>query len=728
MTGRAKAVASVLMFSSLCASLVAMPAATSRPIHDLPGIVPQTQTPLSKKLSANTIARLRLFEQFVTSQMKKDRIPGLTIGFTKDDFTWVKGFGYADLENKIPATPDSAYRLASVTKTMTGTAIVQLAERGKINLDEEIQKYVPYYPKQKWPVTVRQLLVHLGGGQTGSGIGPEYVSPREVVERIAKFPIKNEPGVRFDYQTSGYNLLGAAIEEVTGKSFAAYLQENIWLPMGIKNTRIDNVRELIPNRVRGYELVKGEIRNAPYLDVSSRFGGGGAVGTVPDMLRWASGIQASTILSKSSIDLMFSPVANKGGHYVGIDNGAWHYTLGWQVFPVNGQFVFYNDGGQIGTNTMVLHIPSANLSIAFACNRQDIDRWPYIKRLYHAVTDQPWDTPVYTKNKADAVIYKGMNDTFNFGSLFFDQLKRAETTDRLALAKAFAYFNKTISRSSLESAYSESVSAIDDGRHPVADTAFIKVGSYVAMKLREKFGALRTDRYQVMGAISFFADYVEMYKAIPDYPKELRFSESFEAIVEKWNRDWTRTWTHYTRQFVSGSGAPDLRTSETNFKKLFDGAEIYPNLIGRLLEIRRSYEPEKDWVKAAQAARIAAELYPESDATNIYYAISLMMLGETSKAQASLKKGASINATGIAGPRALNQIALAIYGINSSAAIKWLMLGVETYPREALLYSTLGDLYLKLGLRSQGIEAYRKAVEVDPKYEPAKEALRKLTQ
>lgn len=126
--------------------------------------------------------------------MEKDKIPGLTIGFTKGKYTWVKGFGYADLENKVPATAESQYRLASVTKTFTGTAILQLVERGKMKLDGEIQTYVPYYPKQQTPVTVRQLLVHTGGGQTGSVIGPEHVFPREVVARIARYPIKNEPG------------------------------------------------------------------------------------------------------------------------------------------------------------------------------------------------------------------------------------------------------------------------------------------------------------------------------------------------------------------------------------------------------------------------------------------------------------------------------------------------------------------------------------------------------
>lgn len=426
-------------------------------------------------------AKLRLFEQFVAGQMAKDKIPGLTIGFSKDNYTWVKGFGYADLENKVPASAESAYRLASVTKTMTGVAILQLVERGKIKLDEEIQTYVPYYPKQKWPVTVRQLLVHLGGGQTGSGVGPEYVTPREVVARIAKYPIQNEPGVKFDYQTSGYNLLGAAIEEVSGKSFDQHLRENIWAPLGMKNTRMDNVRNLTPNRVQRYELVNGEIKNAPFMDVSSRFGGGGAIGTVPDMLRWASTVERSGILSRQSLDLMFSPVANKGGRFVGLDDGAWYYTLGWLVFPVNGQFVFYHDGGQTGTNTMVLRIPSQDLTISFACNLQNIDRMPYVKRLYEAITDQPWEIPVYTKDKLDEAVHSVMSSTFNYGSLHFDRTTQPYSSRVQELAKAFSYLSRVVSRESLQSAFEPTNTAITDGRHPVADAAFIKVGSYMAI-------------------------------------------------------------------------------------------------------------------------------------------------------------------------------------------------------------------------------------------------------
>ena len=109
----------------------------------------------------------------VRQQMEKNKIPGLAIGFIKDDYIWVKGFGYADLENKIPAKAESAYRFASIQKSMTAVAILQLAEQGKINIDAEIQNYVPYFPKKKYPITIRQLLGHsLFGARPGVGHDP----------------------------------------------------------------------------------------------------------------------------------------------------------------------------------------------------------------------------------------------------------------------------------------------------------------------------------------------------------------------------------------------------------------------------------------------------------------------------------------------------------------------------------------------------------------------------
>ena len=125
------------------------------------------QNPKPAQARANAAGQykkqVQLFDEFARKHMVLDKTVGMTIGFMKDDFVWVKGYGYADLENKTPAKPESAYRLASVTKPMTALAVLQLVEKGKIDLDAEVQTYVPYFPRKQWPVTVRQVLGHLGG-------------------------------------------------------------------------------------------------------------------------------------------------------------------------------------------------------------------------------------------------------------------------------------------------------------------------------------------------------------------------------------------------------------------------------------------------------------------------------------------------------------------------------------------------------------------------------------
>lgn len=670
--------------------------------------------------------KLRGFEEFVKKQMETDKIPGLSIGFIKDGFIWAKGFGYADVENKIPATAQSVYRLASVTKPMTAMGVLRLAEQGKINLDAEIQTYVPEYPKQKWPVTVRQLLTHLGGGQSGSGVGVEARTPKQVVEAISKTPIETEPGTKFIYTTSGYNLLGAAIENVSGQSFNDYLRRHIWAPLDMNETRMDNPRDVIQNRVRGYELVNGQVKNAEFIDVSTRFGGGGTHGTVLDLLRMARGLNEGKALSKSSVELMYTPVAARDGRFWNYTDEGWDYGLGWFVFPINGRFAVHHDGGQKGTTTDFIRIPSENFAIAFACNLENVDKSVYVQRLYEAIFDEPWYIPVSTKEKADQTLYNGLADTFNYGLLHLDKTSQPLTKNPQELASAFAYFNQYVSREALQASFQEAESKIKDGRHAVASQSFVKVGSYIAAKLLEKYGAERLNSYHSTGAISFFNDYVEMYKADSSHPKELRFNESFERMIWKWNEDWKRTWNDYVRQLGSIPESEQAGIGD-RLRKDFEVAEIYPNIFRKLLGVRRSYEARKDWKGAAQIAKLSVDLYPWSDEAHGYYAISLILLGNKEAARAALKKAVSINANGIASAKVSNNIALALAGVEKlDASLEWLALAVEFYPKEATLYDTAGNIYLRKGETERAIEQYRKALEIDPKFEHAQKTLTSL--
>jgi len=681
--------------------------------------------------------KLRAYEEFVRKRMEEDKIPGLTIGFYKDDYTWVKGFGYADLENKVPAKPESAYRLASITKTFTSTAILQLAEKGKINLDAEIQTYVPYYPKQQWPVTVRQLLAHLGGGQQGSMLGPTYVSPREVVERISKHPLKFEPGTKYEYTTSGYNLLGAAIEEVSGKSFNDYLRENIFLPLGMNDTRMNSERELIPNRVRTYERVNGQIKVAPFVNVSSRFGGGGLIATMPDLLKWARGVDSGKVLSKDSLDLMYTPVVMKNGYFASLDppyRGKSIYTLGWHNLALNGQWVTAHGGGQIGTSTEFYRFPSKNMAVAFAANTHDVYGPLFIQRLYELLTDEPWEIPAYAKDRASQTFYDGLNSAFDYGAAWFDRRRKPYTDDPQELAKAFKYFNGAVNLGSLQSNDQVALKAITDGLHPVADAAFLKVGSFIAAKLREKHGAEREKVYHTMGALPFFADYIKLYQSQPDFPKELRFNEAFEKLIAKWNEDWARTWNDYTRHLTITT-ASDIEALAEQLKKLFAGADVYPNFTWQLRSA--SLQPGAN---GAKAAKLNLDLYPQHWRSNASWGIYLVLwrrteasiawyrniVGELGQPIDYFRKALELNPDGITSDY-LNEYAKGWSNAKrTDDAIALLKVAVELHPKSPILYDSLGNLYAQKGEKELAIQAYQKALEADPTFERAKEMLKKL--
>jgi len=667
--------------------------------------------------------RLREFEDFVRVQMERDRIPGLTIGFLHDNVTWVKSFGYADIENKTLATNNSAYRIASTTKTMTGSAIVQLAERGKISLDAEIQTYLPEYPKQKWPVTVRQLLTHLGGGQGPSGIGPEQVSTKELVARISATPITVEPGTRFIYGTADYNLLAAAIEKITGGSFEKYLRENLWLPAGMNDTRIDDVRGLVANRVRGYDLADGELKNAPFINVSSRIGGGGVTSTVPDLLRWAGAIIDRKVVSQRWHNEMLTPVTTRAGRWSGIGDADEYYTLGWMVRPVNGNFVINHGGSQKGTAAAFFVFPERRIAVTALANLEFADLDKYVRRLYETISGDEWAIQVATRDPMAAPIARALDNTFNYGSLEYWQQHRAMTDNNEDLAGAFNYFNTNANLETLRSQGSDAVRKIRDGRHPVGGNAFIKIGSFMASKLVEKNGAAGFSKYYSVGAIPFFADYVRLYKADAQIPPAFRFTSSFENMIDRWNSDWMRTWNEETRS-LELTAAPELATIGARLRKEFAGAEVYPDFTN---DLQRIQQGEFSLV----SSKIGVDLYPNSDELLFNLGYFLILAEQTEQGRASarklvgnyerplvyFKRAFEANPNGVMaaptfldlGRRWLRRPEM------HDAALELVTDGITIHPKQGALYELLGDLLFRKGQTDQAVSNFRMAYQLDPK-------------
>ncbi len=332
--------------------------------------------------------QLRDYERFVLQWMAEAHVPAMTIGFFKDDFVWIRGFGEADIENHVPATAECAYRLASVQKSMTAVAVLQLAEEGKLDLDTDIQTYVPYFPRKPWRITPRQLLGHLGGI-------PHYVNrdveqhfkthktTREAIAIFENFDLVAEPGTRYSYSSYGYNLLGAAIEGASQQSYADYMQDHVWRPAGMRNTRLDDPIEIIPNRVRGYRLVDGKLQNSELIDISSRFAAGGTRGTVGDLLKFMMALNAGKLLSPASVRMMYTQGMTA-------DCQPTPYALGWFMPPFEDPgTMMVNDGGQQETRTFILNEPGRDFGLALAINLEADVYGPVLFKLYELVNGRP---------------------------------------------------------------------------------------------------------------------------------------------------------------------------------------------------------------------------------------------------------------------------------------------------------------------------------------------------
>ncbi|MCI0663871.1 MAG: serine hydrolase [Acidobacteria bacterium] len=457
-------------------------------------------------------------------------------------------------------------------------------------------------------------------------------------------------------------------------------------------------------------------------------------GTVPDLLRWAKSVDDGRVLSKESIALMYTPVTTKNGRYVGPNDGRLYYTLGWMLFPINGQLVIENNGGQSGTNTELIRIPSKNMTMAFASNIQMIDRMVYLRRLYELITDDPNEIRIFATNDTDRVIIDALDTTFGFGAINFERTKKDFTTEQQELARAFAYFNRVTNRDLISAEYKNIIKAIDDGRHSVAEDPFIKVGSYISMRLHDKYGAEYCRKYSRVGPIPFFADYLELYKADSKFPRELRFNETFERMISKWNQDWMRTWNGYT-QHLKITAESDFSSIGEKLRPLFAKAEVYPNFIDQLLA-------NQDGVPGMKASKLTVELYPESARANGNWGLFLMLInqsderreyfrkniGEPEPAIPYFKKSLELQSDGFASPRVLGGIIMRNW-LNAGRlddTLTLINLALELHPKEAQFHGGLCDVYSRKGMKEKAMEACKKALEIDPNFAPATELMKKL--
>ena len=336
-------------------------------------------------------------EKAVASFMAANSVPGLSAAVVLEgEPRWFEGFGMADLENYSPATSSTLFRLGSISKPISATAVLQLWERGKLDLDAPVQKYCPAFPQKEWPITTRELLGHLGGirhySPDGKGDVPEdsarhFSSMQEALQLFANDPLVARPGTKFNYSTYGYTLVGCVFEGAASEKFVDYLRKNVLEPAGMEQTRDDDYFTVIPHRTRWYHKDKsGIVRNAGVLDSSYKIPGGGIISSADDMARFEAAILGDKLLKRSTRDLMWTSQKTSDGKETG-------YGLGWGIMEKFGLHMLVHTGGQQGTSTAFAVIPGKNAGVVVLCNIDDVDVNRLAMQILRLVLDIPDGTP-----------------------------------------------------------------------------------------------------------------------------------------------------------------------------------------------------------------------------------------------------------------------------------------------------------------------------------------------
>jgi CubicO group peptidase (beta-lactamase class C family) len=336
-------------------------------------------------------------EKAVSSFMSANSVPGIGAAVVLDgEPLWSAGFGMADLENSSPATSSTLFRLGSISKPITAVALLQLSERGKLDLDAPVQKYCPAFPQKDSPITTRELLGHLGGirhyNPDGKGDIPEnsarhFATMEESLQIFAKDPLVARPGTAFHYSTYGYTLLGCVLEGAASEKYADYVRENIFKPAGMAQTQADDFFAVIPHRTRWYHKDKaGLVRNAGVLDSSYKIPGGGLISSADDMARFEAAILADRLLQRATRDLMWTSEKTAGGKMTG-------YGLGWGLVDKFGVHILAHTGGQQGTSTAFAVVPERRAGVVVLANMDNVDSGSLADEILKIVLNLKDKTP-----------------------------------------------------------------------------------------------------------------------------------------------------------------------------------------------------------------------------------------------------------------------------------------------------------------------------------------------
>jgi CubicO group peptidase (beta-lactamase class C family) len=309
--------------------------ATATPLHpnlqDVPSVTHSAPLPTW----AGAVEQGR---QIVRAGLSEQNLPGLSVAVgAGGEIVWAEGFGWADLENRVPVAPETRFRIGTASTALTSAAVGLLLENGRLGLDDVIQRHVPAFPEKQWPVTLRQLMGHLAGVRTDGGDEGPLLSARcertvEALQHFADRSLLFEPGTQYRYSSYGWILVSAAVEAAADEPFLTFMRRQVFAPLGMDDTMADSATESIPNRATfyfprfaadpGYGL---HLMRA--IDYSCYAGSSVFLSTPSDLARFGLAINSGKLLRPATVQLLQTPQRLTSGQETG-------YGLGWDLETV----------------------------------------------------------------------------------------------------------------------------------------------------------------------------------------------------------------------------------------------------------------------------------------------------------------------------------------------------------------------------------------------------------
>lgn len=288
--------------------------------------------------------------------------PGATFLISKNgNIIYKKAFGLSNLELNLPMHTENVFEIASITKQFTAISILMLMEKGQLNLDNEITKFIPDYPTNGNKITIHHLLTHTSGIKDFTrvkglnGISKQDLTPLELIDFFKNEPIDFVPGEKFKYNNSGYIILGYIIEKITGQSYGDFVEEQVFKKLGMTSSQYGSHREVIKNRALGYHNKDGYI-NRRQVSFTLPYSSGALMSNVNDMFKWQEAVKNNLLISKETTEKVFTNYTLNNGEHI-------NYGYGWHIKDINGVSTREHGGHFFGFKSMGVYLPNEDIYV-----------------------------------------------------------------------------------------------------------------------------------------------------------------------------------------------------------------------------------------------------------------------------------------------------------------------------------------------------------------------------